>query len=226
MNLDELQQRWAAQDERLDAVLRLNRQVLQDAGLGRLRSALLPRRAVLALEVAVLVAVLLGLGSFLARHLGEPRFFVPALALHVLAVVGLVANVRQWALLRGLDAGAPVLALQRRLERYRLARLRELKGVLLLSPLAWTLFLVVGPKAWLGVDAYATLGVRYLAANLLFSAAVIAAGVWASRRYAERLSRSAWMQGLARDVGGRSLQRAEEQLARLAAFERGEDVGR
>jgi len=223
MELDELRQHWAAYDRRLDEVLRLNRQLLRSTNLGRIRSAMQRLRAVLGFELVLDLILVVALGAFMAAHLSEPRFLIPAIVLNLVVLGTLVATLQQWVRASALDYDAPVATIQHRLEAVRVSRIRSTQWLLLLAPLLWTPLLIVALRAGLGVDAYALLGVRYLIANLLFGLAFVPVMWWACRRFADRLDRAPWVQRLARDVAGRNLTAALDQLASIAAFEREED---
>ncbi len=218
MELDDLRTVWAAQDRRLDEALRLNRRLLT-LELDKARSAMQRLRWMLGIELAVGGVILLALGSFIVAHLSEPRFSVPALLMH-LVVAGVCGSAGwQWVKAGEIHYDAPVAEIQRRLEGLRVVRIRTTQGVLLCGPLLWTLFVIVCLRG-LGVDAYELLGMRYLLANLGFGIAFVLAVVWVCRRFADRLERATWVRSLARDVAGRNLTAALDQLARIAAFER------
>jgi hypothetical protein len=217
MELDEFQKRWAAQDRKLDAVFRLT---LQADHLGRARSALQRLRAGLAVELAFNALAVFALGVFIGDHLAELCFALPAVVLDVAAVAVLASTVRQWFLAGEVDFDSPVTASQRRLEGLRVLRIRVTQWVLLLSPLLWTPLLVAALRALFGVDAYATLGVPYLLANLLFGIAFVPLMGWAARRWANRLERGGWARRWAEALAGTSLTAALAQLASIADFER------
>ena len=65
MDLDELKQKWAVHDRKLDALLRLNRRLLTASTMNRARSALQRLAISLALESAVWFALIVALGIFI-----------------------------------------------------------------------------------------------------------------------------------------------------------------
>ncbi|MGO9064680.1 MAG: hypothetical protein ACLPM8_00100 [Myxococcaceae bacterium] len=216
MELEELQKRWAAQDRKLDELLRMH---VRAKELGRARSALQRLKLGLAFELVLNALAVAVLGAFIGQHLSELRFVVPAVVLDVVAVSVLAATVRLCVLASEVDYEAPVTTSQRRLEGLRVLRIRLTKWVLLVSPLLWTPLLITGLRA-LGVDAYAALGGRYLLVNLLFGVAFLFLMRWAARRWAPRLERSGWGRRWAEALAGTSLTQALGQLASIADFER------
>jgi hypothetical protein len=220
MDLDELQRRWQEQDAKLDAVLRLNGRLLAAPKHRRAKSALARTAFAWGFEALLNVLVLAWLASYSARHLFEPRFYVPAAWLALGAVLLVVAGVRQVAAIATLDLDAPVVAIQKRLERLRIGRIRALKWTLLLAPLAWTPMCIVGLNALFGFDAYAHLDTAYLAGNLIFGLLAIPAGLAIARFLESRVETSPWLRRIAADLGGRSLSQAARFLRAADDLER------
>lgn len=222
MELDELKRLWQEQNDRLEASLRWNSRLLNESVLGAARVS--SRRA----GRGILIELLLGavpviwLGSFLADHIREPRFWIPAAALDVAAIAALAALVRQQVALGAIDWSGPVAEIQRRLAEVRIARTRAVRWTLWLSPLLWVPLLVVGARGLLGVDVYATLDTAWLVGNLVFGLAFLGGAIWASRRFADLPQRHPFVRQLLRDLGGRSLAEAERVLESIDRFEQAE----
>lgn len=222
MDLDNLQQLWEEQNRKLDANLRLNTRILNRSVLRKAESATTRLSWLLLFELPLDALLLFGLGSFLARHVTEPRFLIPALALHLYVIVLASSSVRQVIALRGIDYSAPILEIQKRLGALQVERIRVTKWVFLSAPLVWTPLLIVALKGLLGVDAYAIFSGAWLAANLLFGVAVIALALWISRRYADRMKSSPLIQRLMRDLAGTNLNAALGFVGSLERFEKEE----
>lgn len=219
MELDDLKQKWADHDAKLDRSLRLNLQILRDSSLGRVGKALRPLSAAIVIEGLLNVLTVLVLGSFLGDHITEPRFAVPAALLFVCALAILNAGIRQWVGLRTIDYGAPVVAIQKRLAALNVSRIRATKWVFLLSPLIWTPLLIVGIKGLTGVDPYRFLDGKWLAANVLFGLAFLGATLWVAKRYGDRWKRTPAMRGFMDAIADRSIVSANGYLDELARFE-------
>lgn len=219
MELDDFQKCWQANDARLDEVIRLNRRMLRATELEGTRTAMARLRWSLGFELGMGLVSVVALGAFIAANVREPRFVVPALLLHGVALVLTVVSGRQWLLAGSLDYAAPITQLQSGVESLRLSTVRTTKWVLWLSPLLWTPLLIVGLRGVLGVDAWRALGTGYLAANALFGLVFLALMVVGSRWLTKRPTGAVWLHRLAHAVAGTNLNVAREQLARLAAFE-------
>lgn len=222
MELDDLKRRWEDQDRKLEASLRLNTRLLNESVLAKTNTALKGLSRLLWFELVMNSVAVLWTGSFLAKHVAEPRFLIPAVALHLCVIALIIACVRQLVAIKMLDYSAPIVVIQKRLESLRAERIRATKLTLLCSPLLWTPLLIVALKSLFGVDAYTTLGAAYLLANLLFGLLVILLAVWISRRYAARMGGSPLVQRLMRDLAGHSLNAAASFLSSISQFEEDE----
>jgi serine/threonine-protein kinase len=216
MELDELKGRWQEQEQKLDAVVRLNQHLLREVVLGKAETALQRLVRLLWLELLLNAVATILLGGFLFDHLAEPRFFLPALALQVGFLFLIIAASRQLAALAGINYDAPVVEIQRRLASLQAERIRTMKWTLLLAPLAWVPLFIVGMKGFFDVDVHATFSIPWLVANVLFGLLVIPIGVWASRRYADRLEDWPLARRLLRDIGGQNLAAARSFLDSLS----------
>ena len=221
MELEDLKKTWEERDRRLDAAIRVNTGMLGVAITSRAETAMRRLSRLLWLELLSLGVIVLWLGSFAADHVAELRFLVPAAALGICTIARAIACIRQLAGSGAIDYGAPIVAIQRRLESLRVQRIRAVTVTLLLAPLLWTPLLIVALQGLAGVDAWAVLSRGWLAANLLLGVAVIPLAVWLSRRYAERMKRSPFVQRLMRDLAGTNLAAATGFLSTLARFEAG-----
>lgn len=225
MDFDTLQQRWATLDQTLDARLQQHGQLLRQLYLQQARAALAHRSWGIGLDIIIDVVALLLLGSFIAAHLAEPRFLVPALVLHLFTIAQVGASIRQVLALRSLDYGAPLVELQRRLVELRVQRLRFITWTLACIPLLWPPLLIVGAKGLIGLDVYAVMGAPWLLLNLLFGLACVPLVIGLARWAGPRAVRLPWLQRLLDDLAGQSLRRARAALDAIGAFE-GADEGR
>lgn len=224
MELDALKNKWLEQDRRLDATLRFNRQLLVATKMKRVRGPL-QRFAFLVGGGAFLALVILSfLGQFLYTHRAEPRFLIPAVALHAWMVASLAASIAQifWAL--RVDYDQPIAVIQKQLVSLRLLRMQITRWALLTGQLVWWIpFLIVALKGFWNVDAYPLLGATFLSVNIAAGLAVIPLAIWVSKRFADRMGRSPAIQALMRELAGYNLNAATDFLATLSAFEK-EDV--
>src|SRR5262249_37082509 len=100
MEIEDLRRRWQEVDAKLDASLRLNARLLMEGTRSRARTASRWTGRGILVEILLGAIPVLWLGSFLADHIREPRFWIPALFLDVFALASLGSLVRQQVLLQ------------------------------------------------------------------------------------------------------------------------------
>jgi hypothetical protein len=158
--------------------------------------------------------------SVLAAHVDEPRYLVVAGALAVFAVALTALHAYLLVGVLQLDHAGPVTALQRDVERIRLAEYRALKWALLGGCLFWLPVPIVLLEALTGVEVLARVHLSWLAANLAVGLAILTAGLWLSHRYVERPGLGPRARRIVDALSGRGLRVAAGHLEELARFER------
>lgn len=224
MDLDMLQSRWIDQDARLDRMLRLNHHVLRALELGHTRSALQRFQMAVWGQLFIDAVAALGLGIFMGQHHAESRLLVPAVALLAFVVIVMMTAARQLAMLARIDHDGPVTDMQRRLETLRALRVRVTIWIAVSAAMLWVPIFIVLLKGVAGVSVYDWFPDWFLVLNVGVGASLVPIAFWASRRFADTLGSHPIAQGIARDLAGTSLNAAQDQLARLAAFEREDSV--
>jgi bacteriorhodopsin len=228
MDLDDLKTRLAEQDVKLDQVLRLNVTAVRELQLSKTKSNLQWLVRGVVFELVLTIVAIVWLGGFIAGHLGEPRFLLPAVLLDLCAIAFLGACIRQLAGIASLNYSLPVVTVQKELGKLRILRIRTTKWVMTLSFVLWFPLLVVLFEGFLGVDLWRILGaigdrngsfVAWVVANLLLGLAVALLLMWASNRYADRLDRSPALRRLMDAFAGHSLTRALASLDSIVRFE-------
>ncbi len=212
MELNELKEKWAEQDRKLDLCIRLNTH--------RVQSPLRRFAFLLGLGALMGLAVLVILGQFIYQYWAEPRFALPALLLHVWVIATVAASIRQITMALRVDYDKPVAVIQKQLASLRMVRIRITQWALLTGQFVWWIpFLIVALKGFWGVDAYKAFGAVFLIANLAFGLAVIPLAIWLSRKLGDRMGGSPTVQWLMRELAGSNLNAAGSFLAAVSEFE-------
>jgi len=214
MELDELKERWAEHDRKLDLSIRLNRQLMRETYTRRAKWALWRLAAMLALGSIAMLAVIVSLGRFIAQNWSMTKFAIPAVLLDLAAIAALVALNAQIGLALKIDYREPIAAIQKRLEKLRLLRIRYTQAIVLTMTLAWAPIFIVAMRGFFGADVYRLFGTAWVVTNVLFGLAVLALGIWLSKKFGPRMS-----QQFLRDIAEYNLNAASGFLATLAEFE-------
>ncbi|MGC9991275.1 MAG: hypothetical protein ABSD52_02595 [Candidatus Cybelea sp.] len=218
MELEELKALWKQNNRKLEASTRLNALLFAQWNLRKADTSLKRFARGITFELIVNLIGIGALGWFAADHAGEPKFFIPAAILDLYAIALVIAGARQLFELRSLDYDEPVVAIQSRLQRLRLARIRATMCTLLFAPLMWVPLLIVASRWLFGIDIYAAASPAWLAANAILGLAVIPLAIALAKTYGSRLERGTPMRFLADEIAGRSLTAALDDLAAIRRF--------
>jgi bacteriorhodopsin len=228
MNLDELKIRLAEQDAKIDQVIRLNAMAVREVQLSKTKSSVRWLVRGVAFELLMTIVAVVWLGDFMAGHLREPRFLLPAVVIDICVIAFMGASIRQLVVMASLNYSLPVVSVQKELGRLRILRIRTTKWAMILSFVLWFPALIVLLKGFLGVDMWRILGavgeqdgsfLAWVVANVLFGLVVALGMIWISKRYAHRMDRSPMLKRLMDDVAGHSLTKALSSLDSIVRFE-------
>jgi len=218
MELDELKEKWAEHDRKLDLSIRLNRQLIRETYTRRAKFALWRLSAMLALGSILMLIVIVSLGAFCAKYWSMPQFVVPAVLLDLAAIAALAALIAQIGMALTIDYTQPIASIQRRLETLRKFRIRYTQAICFTSVLLWAPIFIVVMKTVLGVD-YRLFGTAWIVTNVACGLAVLALGIWLTKKFGPRMSHSRFGRQFLRDLAGYNLSAATGFLAKLAEFE-------
>jgi hypothetical protein len=217
-DLDEIQSLWADHDRKLDAVIALNRSVLTEASLSRARSALQRLRRDQLITAAFWGLAAVGLGGFVADHLGAPSLAGCAAMLDAYAVWGIQRHISQAVAVGRIDPARPVAEVQVDLAALRTVRIRDARIALFGGIILWAPAAVVLLSAFAGVQG---VSIIWLVANIAFGIAIIPAASWAARRFGGGPRGGPWLARLGDDLAGSGLAEATRELARVRDFAAG-----
>ncbi|MEP7157391.1 MAG: hypothetical protein ABI905_16545 [Betaproteobacteria bacterium] len=221
LTLDDLKTEWLARDRQLESSLRMNTLLLRETLLEKHGARMGRVRAGDVSQILFTIPFLAFFGWFIAHHLDQPAFLIPAVLLQVWTVAMLALGIQQRSGLRALDYSRPVVALQGEIEQIKIARLTTFKWAFLTGQLLWWIpFLLVVFKA-LGVDLFTVSAFmpRFIAWNIAFGIAFIPFALWASKLLVGRLGGSARFQKFTDGIAGSDVVVAREFLGKLARFE-------
>jgi hypothetical protein len=217
VDLDEMKQKWAEQDRKLEKSIQLNQRLLRATKLDKAESEVHRLTVFLGLGAAVWGVIVVALGNFVYEHLVMPQLALPAGMVDLFSIGMLVSYIVQLAMVREVDYGSPVAAIQRQTERVRVLRIRTVQWGLAAGMVVWAPFMVVMSNLAFGLEHYSAL---WLWTNVGLGVGVGAVVFWVSKRLGARLTGFPFVQRLMNDVAGRSLISAMGFLASVREFDR------
>jgi len=222
MDLDELKKEWQARDDALTEQLRVNNQLMRASFLNQQESTLRGTSKLGWFYWLTFVTVVLALGSFIAAHVGEPKFLIPALFIQIWVIVMNVFEVVLDQAIKQLDFSAPVLRLQGQLEKIRQQRLRLFKWGFLTGQIVWWIPLVIVLfEGLFNVDLYEVNDFmpRIMLLNVVGGVAAIPILLGASDFIAHRFGHVHALKRLLASLTGQDIQESLRFLNRLQEFD-------
>lgn len=216
MELHEMKQAWQQISGELDALrsgysdLRIE---VKKEGIAR---SLSTTSVLIGFETVMSGLWLLLLGIFVARQ-DSWRSMIPALIVYPAAIVSFASRVLQVVMLVRLDYGSEVLAIQTKLERLYMLRMRTVQTDLLLGWLLWVPSVIV-VMHFVGWAVPYSVGWPSLAAGIAFGAVTVPVLWWLARHFGSEFNRSAIGRYLLASVTGFGLAEARRRVAVMARF--------
>jgi hypothetical protein len=216
---DDLQALWRRYDKEIASIVRFNAALFRRSSLGATQTALGRLANGLRVELVLDALTVLLIGGFEADHVREPAILAAAATLHVYAVAITIAVVVQLVALARIDYDEPVFTIARAVDRLRLLRARSAMWTLLFAPLMWPPLAIVALRGLFGLDALATFGRPWLAANVAFGLAMLGAALVLARRYGGDLPPSSPLRRAFDSLSGSTVRSAAASLDTLARYE-------
>ena len=218
MQLEDLQRQWRQLDHKLDRSIALQTELVRQALIPPARRRVNRLAIWPAIDLVVCVGVLLLGGTFLADRWRDSRLLLPAGTVMACALALLIDSMWQLQRVAEIDWAGPVADIQCSLDKLRVAKIRQFKWILLLSPLLWFCGLMVG-ICWLldwasgsQVNLLDKFDPRWIAGNYLFGVLFVPAGHFVAGLLASLCRRHSWWQGFLDGIAGNSLKAATRDV--------------
>ncbi len=214
MELDEMKLAWQTLDHRLEQQHALNVQIFRDSRTDKMRRGLRPLVWGQALQMLIGAAALLVLAPLWIAYRHDPAVLIAGVVMHLYCIGLIVFGAVVQAHVARIDYAAPVLAIQRQLQKLR--RIYSVGGALVVGLPWWFLtapLLVVLSRGAIMRTAPAVIWIQ------LAIGAVGLVATWWFHRWAHRPERAAFGRKLDDSNAGGSLRRALAATDDLARFE-------
>ena len=225
MQLETLEQQWRLLDQKLDRSLALETElvrqvVLQPARRRVHRLAIWP-----AMDVVFCIGGLLIVGAIVSQQWHDWRLLLPASVVAASFLTLLLDSIWQLEQLSAVDWSGPVAVIQGSLERLRIAKIRQFKWIMLLSPLVGfcgLLVAILGFLPWVSggrADLLSKLDGWWIVGNILFGVLFPPAGYFIARKLGQKCHRHRWWQSVLDGISGTSLKAATLEVDRWASLQ-------
>lgn len=214
MNIDEMKNVWASQNDKIDENIRLNKTLLNTLSTNKSESEM-HRVALWAIaEGVTFLMIVIALGSYISNHLTFTAPTLSAVVLDIFAIIGLAGSIGQFVLIKLVDYSDGVRNVQKQIYAVREHRLKIGKLLLLSIPF-YMAYVFLGFETMLGVDIYEHLSSVVVSFYTVSSVLMIPFAIWLYRKLSFNNMNVRWVRWLAEELGGRQLIVAADFLGDL-----------
>ncbi len=154
MELNELVEIWQSTDTQLDDNLKINKKLLKEVSISKIKSYLVEFKLGNIIEIIVNSVFVIFLMSFIVDHFLFFEFSIPAVALYIIVAGSLGLNIYKMVLYYKINAESSVIQTQKNIERLKFFDILNKNSLYIIIPIFSTTFLIVMAKALLNYDLY------------------------------------------------------------------------
>ncbi|MCB0838983.1 MAG: hypothetical protein KDD99_20060 [Bacteroidetes bacterium] len=154
MKFEELSQIWNQSDGNWEEQVQLNRKLVKQAGVSKIKASLLEIKWEALFEIVAGVFFLQFLAKFTYTHFADLQYSIPALILLNIALFGVLFEGLRLFLYFSLNANDPVVTVQQKLARLRYWEIIDIYSLLVIIPLFSAPFFIVMAKHFLDINLY------------------------------------------------------------------------
>ena len=154
MELNELTALWKDQDTQLDNIITVNRSLLKEISIQKVRSRLGHIKWSAVFSIVMYIIFLGFIAEFTLANYGIVKFLLPGLALIIYSLAAIYLNVYRLTLYYQINAYDAVLKTQKVSEKLNYLDQFQKKSLYVAIPLFWVAFAIVTVKALTGYDLY------------------------------------------------------------------------
>ncbi|MBU1820338.1 MAG: hypothetical protein KKG00_02345 [Bacteroidetes bacterium] len=184
MEFQELAKLWNSADEELGSRIEINRKLVKEVSMRKVRSHLTEVKWTAYFELAVNLLFVQFVGRYVVENLYEVKFLIPGLLLFAMTLFSLIFSSYQLTLYYGIRSGTSVVQTQTKLARLRYLELLDLNLLYIMIPLFYATGIIVAAKAVADYDMYRH--ASFLFYNTLASAVIAVVLIFILKKYPDK----------------------------------------
>lgn len=155
MKFKELSGIWNSTDMELEQSVQINRKLVKQIVLTKVKSRLSEIKWTGIFEIAVGILFFNFLVGFIVDHFADYSFSIPALILLAITLFSLIFEIYRLRLFHTIDSKTAVIEAQKKLALLKKLEVLDVYSLIIIIPLFASPFLIVTAKAFLNLDLYA-----------------------------------------------------------------------
>jgi hypothetical protein len=218
MQFDDVEYLWKRLDDKVERSKAIEAELLRRVILAPVSRRVKWMTFWPAIDIPICIGGILLLVRFVGEQWSDTRVLVPAGVLVLSIFALLVDNILQISQMAGVDWSGPVAEIQASLERLRVAKIRQFKWVILLSPLLFCCGVIVAVEwaSWSLTGDRLTillkLEQRWVIGNVIFGFVFLLLGLLVVYVCSQMFRKHAWWQSMLDGIAGETLKRAKKEV--------------
>lgn len=154
MKFEELSQIWNSTNQELETSIRINRELVKQLGLKKIKSNLFEIKWTAIFEIVtefILAVILIG---FIIGHFAEVGFVIPAVVLFLFTLFSLIIEIVKLSLFLRLDSNASVVESQKKLAGLKFYETLDTNSLYIIIPFFSVPFLIVFARLFFNLNLY------------------------------------------------------------------------
>lgn len=185
MELQDLKNVWTEYDKRIDDRIKIDYDFLKKISLEKTRSLLIPHKLGAVIEIIINWLFLIPTVRFAINNISLIKFSVPAIVLALIIAATIAWNIYGLILLRMINYKSPVVAIQKKLETFKLRNLYRQQNLLyILYPLCQTLIIIIFCKAVINLNIYHY--PYFLLLQFIIAIIIVPAIIWIAKLFPDK----------------------------------------
>jgi len=224
MELTDLKNIWAQYDQKIERNWQLNMHLLRQTNFDKAKSQLSYVTGLNVVSLVISGSLMILYASFVYQNIQSIYFAAAGLILFCWTLLIAISAIEQLNIIHSIDYSAPVLEIQKRLQKLRLCIIRYLRLSILVLPLymAHTLF---WSKLLLDLDMVQVADNNWwLVQGAITLVVFVPLTIWLFRKLSPKYVHKRWMSKIISGSGGKQIIKAIDLLEEIRQFEKTDAV--
>lgn len=154
MKFEELTEIWNSTDQNLEKSVQINHELVKELGLRKVKSHLSEIKWTAIFEIVTEFILAVILIEFIAGHLSEIRFVIPAVVLLIFTLFSLIVEVIKLSLFLRIDSNSSVVESQKKLIGLKFYEMLDINSLFVIVPFFSAPFLIVFARLLFDLNLY------------------------------------------------------------------------
>lgn len=154
MKFEELTEIWNSTDQNLEKSVQINHELVKELGLRKVKSHLSEIKWTAIFEIVTEFILAVILIEFIAGHLSEIRFVIPAVVLLIFTLFSLIVEIIKLSLFLRIDSNSSVVESQKKLIGLKFYEMLDINSLFVIVPFFSAPFLIVFARLLFDLNLY------------------------------------------------------------------------